>query len=166
MSLRNGAQLGETTGFVINPGNLKIEAFICQINNSKKPLYLLNQDVRDMSGGQILINDYEVLSEANDLLRLKDLIELNFIVIGKMVVTKNDQKLGRVKEFSVDNLSLYIQKIYIAQPIYKSLYGGQLIIDRNQIVEVTNTQIIVKDVLQPTKLKTVIRAAGSITGVV
>jgi len=165
-SLRNGAELGETTSFVINPANLKIEAFICHISNSIQPLYLLNQDIRDISSNKILINDYEALSEANDLFRLKDVIDLNFEVIGKMVVSKNGQKLGKVKEFSVDDTSLFIQKIYIYQPIYRSLYSGQLIIDRNQIIEVTNKQIIVKDLLQPTKLKTAIKVAGSITGVV
>jgi len=166
MSLRNGQLLGETTDFVINPANLKIVAFKCTINNSKQPLFLLNQDIRDMSDNKIFINDYEVLSEAKDLIRLKELIDLKFIIVGKMVVTKTKQKLGKVKEFSVDNTSLFLQKLYIAQPIYKNIYGGQLIIDRNQIVEVTNTQIIVKDILQPTKLKTVISTVGSVTGVV
>jgi uncharacterized protein YrrD len=166
VSLRNGRLLGDTIGFVINPANLKIEAFKCNINNSKQPLFLLNQDVRDMSDNKIFINDDEVLSEANDLIRIKELIDLNFIIIGKIVITKSKQKLGKVKEFSVDNSSLFLQKLYISQPIYKNIYGGQLIIDRSQIVEVTNTQIIVKDILQPTKLKTAISSVGSITGVI
>jgi len=166
MSLRNGHLIGDTTGFVLNPANLKIEAFKCNINNSKTPLYLLNQDIRDMSDNKIFVNDYEVLSEADELIRLKELIDLNFIVEGKMVITKSKQKLGRVKEFSVENTSLFLQKLYISQPIYKNIYGGQLIIDRNQIVEVTNTKIIIKDIDQPTKLKSVISAVGSVTGVV
>ena len=80
MSLRNGQLLGETTDFVINPANLKIVAFKCTINNSKQPLFLLNQDIRDMSDNKIFINDYEVLSEAKDLIRLKELIDLKFII--------------------------------------------------------------------------------------
>jgi uncharacterized protein YrrD len=119
-----------------------------------------------MTDNKIFINDFEVLSEANELIRLKELIDLNFIIVGKMVVTKSKQKLGKVKEFSVENTSLFIQKLYIAQPIYKNIYGGQLIIDRNQIVEVTNTQIIVKDIVQATRLKTIISTVGSVTGVV
>lgn len=166
MSLRNGHLIGDTTSLVLNPANLKIEAFKCNINKSKTPLYLLNQDIRDMTDNKIFINDFEVLSEANELIRLKELIDLNFIIVGKMVVTKSKQKLGKVKEFSVENTSLFIQKLYIAQPIYKNIYGGQLIIDRNQIVEVTNTQIIVKDIVQATRLKTIISTVGSVTGVV
>jgi uncharacterized protein YrrD len=153
ISLRNGGILGNVVGFIINPANLKIEALRCNINNSKTPLFLLNQDIRDISTDKILINDHDSLSEADDLIRLRDILDLNFILEGKSVYTKSKEKLGKVKEFAIDNSSFYIQKLYIAQPIYKSLYGGQLIIDRTQIIEITNTKIIVNDLLQPTKLK-------------
>lgn len=154
VSLRNGGILGSVSGFIINPANLKIEALKCNINNSKIPLYLLNQDIRDFNTNKILINDYESLSESDDLIRLKDILNLGFILEGKLVYTKSKQKIGKVKEFVIDTNSFYIQKLYIAQPIYKNLNGGQLIIDRLQIIEITNTKIIVNDLLQPTKLKT------------
>jgi sporulation protein YlmC with PRC-barrel domain len=155
-SLRNGYALGKTIDFIINPANLKIEALKCNITNSKPELFLLNQDIRDMTNNTILVNDYEVLSDANDLVRLKGLIDLGFSIIGKPVITKSKQRIGKVKEFAVDNTSYYIQKLYINQPLYKNLYGNQLVIDRNQIIEVTNSKIIIKDILQPTKSKATI----------
>ncbi len=165
LSLRNGGILGTIFGFVINPANLKIEALVCNINNTKQHMYLLNQDIRDMNNNKILINDYDSLSKADELIRMKELIELGFTLVGKPVITKSKQKIGKVREFSVDNTSFFIQKLYITQPIYKNLYGNQLIIDRAQIIEITNTKIVVNDLLQPTKLKASI-IAESVSGAI
>ncbi|HUY53391.1 MAG TPA: hypothetical protein VMV24_02325 [Candidatus Dormibacteraeota bacterium] len=165
ISLRNGQLLGETSGIIINPANLKIEVLRCSITNSKQELFLLNQDIRDLSDNKVLINDYEVLSEASELIRLKDLIDLDFKIIGKPVVTKNKQKLGRVKEFSVESIGFYIKKLYVNPPLYKNIYGNQLVVDRNQILEVTDSKIIIKDLLQPTKVNTAI-VAGSVSSAV
>ena len=96
---------------------------------------------------------------------MKELIELGFTLVGKPVITKSKQKIGKVREFSVDNTSFFIQKLYITQPIYKNLYGNQLIIDRAQIIEITNTKIVVNDLLQPTKLKASI-IAESVSGAI
>ncbi len=164
-SLRTGQALGETVNFVINPANLKIEALKCSITNSKTELFLLNQDIRDISNNIIVVNDYDVLSEASDLIRLKSLIDLGFTIVGKPVVTKDGQKLGKVREFSIDSIGFYIQKLYITQPLYKNLYGTQLVIDRNQIIEVTNSRIVIKDTLQPTKINATI-IPESLTGAI
>ena len=40
---------------------------------------------------------------------------------------------------------MYIQKMYITQPIMKSLKGGQLSIDRSQIIEITDKKIVVNN---------------------
>ncbi|HUY53021.1 MAG TPA: PRC-barrel domain-containing protein [Candidatus Dormibacteraeota bacterium] len=164
-SLRTGQSLGKTTSFLINPANLKIEALKCNITNSKTELFLLNQDIRDISNNIIVINDYDVLSEADDLIRLKSLIDLDFTIIGKPVITKNGQRIGKVREFSIDNIGFYIQKLYVTQPLYKNLYGYQLVVDRGQIIEVTNSKIVIKDILQPTKIKAAI-IPKSITGTI
>jgi uncharacterized protein YrrD len=165
ISIRNGRLVGKTSGYTINPANLKIEALRCRATDSNQELFLLNQDIRDMTGGKILINDYDALSEASDLIRLKDLIDLNFMIIGKAVVTKSKQRLGKVHEFAVEDTGFFIQKLYITQPLYRNIYGNQLVVDRNQIIEVTNSKIVIKDMLQPTKIKTAI-VAESVSGLV
>jgi hypothetical protein len=59
--------------------------------------------------------------------------------------------LGKVNDFAADSQTLYIQKLYIGQPLLKSLSGGQLSVDRTHIVEITNKKIVVQDILRPTK---------------
>ncbi len=134
---------------IINPKNLKVEGFYCEDRFEKQQLILLAQDIRDRVERGFVINDHEVLADPTELVRLKPILDLKFTLIGKPVVTVNKQRLGKVNDYAVDDVAMYIQKIYVGQSIIKSLASGSLSIDRNQIVEITDRKIIVQDPLKP-----------------
>lgn len=152
MSLRTTSIIATTLRPIINPNNLKIEGFYCQDHLERRQPILLTQDIRDMIPQGFVVNDYEVLTDPEELIRLKEVLSIDFNILGKTVVTTSKTRLGKVTDFSTDSQSFYIQKFYVSQPIYKSLNGGQLGIERNQVVEITNKHIIVKDPLQPTRV--------------
>jgi sporulation protein YlmC with PRC-barrel domain len=141
MSLRTGTQ-------IINPNNLKIEGFFCQDSVSRKELVLVAQDVRDIIAQGIVVNDYDVLMEPDDLVRLRDILSWRFELIGKQVVTDNKKKIGKVEDYATELESLYIQKLYVSQSIFKNFSGGNLGVDRSQIVEINEKQIVIHDPLQ------------------
>jgi len=151
LSLQTGGQLAVTSGLIINPNNLKIEGLYCLDRFSKKQLALLTQEIRDIIPQGIVVNDHEALAEPEELIRLKDILELQFELLGKTVVTVNKDRLGKVSDFAADNATLYVQKLYVSQSLLKSFSGGQLSIDRNNIVEITNRKIVVEEILKPTK---------------
>ena len=154
LSLRTGQPIAIITGAIINPNNLKIEGFYCQDTlDRKKQLVLLYQDIRDIIPKGLVVNDHEVLVEPDELVRLKDIMALNFELLGKATVTVNKDRLGKVNDYAVETETMYVQKLYVAQPILKSLTGGSLSIDRTQIVEITNRKIVVQDILKPTSVR-------------
>ncbi len=148
LSLHVGRPIATAVSPVINPNNLKIEGFYCEQQKSRTMKILLSQDIRDMLPQGFVVNDEDVLTSPDELIRLKGIINLGFDVIGKQVVTTGKQKLGKVNDYSVDTEGLFIQKLYVTQSIFKSFTGGSLIIDRSQIVEITNKNIIVNDLSQ------------------
>jgi sporulation protein YlmC with PRC-barrel domain len=148
LSLRTGNAIATVTGPIINPNNLKIEGFYCQDKFNKKELILLYQDIRDILPQGYVVNDHDVLSEAEDLVRLKAILDLNFELIGKQVVTVSKQKVGKVNDYAADTETMFIQKIYVAQSIVKSFSGGSLSIDRTQINEITPSRVIINDLLK------------------
>lgn len=152
MSLRTGELVAMTSSAIINPKNLKIEGFFCVDKVEKRQPILLTQDIRDVIPQGFVINDYEALSDEEDLVRLQEILGLDFNLVGKPVITVNKERLGKVDDYSAESQTFFIQKIYVAQPLFKSLKSSQLGIDRNQIVEINNKQIIVKDLIQPTKV--------------
>lgn len=147
MSLRTGSPIASIIGPIINPDNLKIEGFYCQDAFSKQELVLLYQDIRDMLPQGFVVNDHDVLVEAEELVRLKDVIALNFELTGKQVVTVDKQKVGKVSDYATETETMFIQKIYVSQSLVKSFTGGSLSIDRTQVQEITPRKIIINDLL-------------------
>lgn len=151
LSLRTGAQVGTALRPIINPNNLKIEGFYAQDRFQKGQVILLAQDIRDSLPQGFVVDDHEVLTPPEELIRLKDVLALNFDLMDKPVVTDKKKRLGKISDYAVEAETLYIQKLYVSQSIIKSLTGGQLSIDRDQVVEITSRKIIVQDPLQPKK---------------
>jgi uncharacterized protein YrrD len=149
MSLRTGTQVATVLGPIINPNNLKIEGFMCQDSTKKNALLILvNQDIRDIIPQGFVVNDYDVLTEPGELVRLQKVIAMHFQLLGKQVATAGKHRLGKVEDYAVDLTSMYIQKMYVSQSLFRNFSGGNLGIDRSQIVEITDKKIIVQDLLQ------------------
>lgn len=148
MSLRTGLPVATTLSPIINPDNLKIEGFYCLDRFTKLTLVLLYQDIRDVLVQGIVINDHDVLSEPSDLIRLKRVMDIQFDVMGKKVVTTSGSKLGKVTDYAVEVETMYIQKLYVSRNILKDFAGGNLGIAREQVQETTNKKIVVSDPLE------------------
>ncbi len=148
LSLRTGGVVATAVEPIINPNNLKVEGFYCDDRFEKNQLILLTQDIRDRVERGFVINDHEVLAEPEELIRLEKVLKLRFTLIGKPVVTVNKHRLGKINDYAVDDTALYVQKIYVGQSVLKSFTGGNLSIDRNQIVEITDRKIVVQEPLK------------------
>lgn len=148
LSLRTGSVIASIIGPIINPDNLKIEGFYCQDRFDKQQLVLLYQDIRDILPQGYVVNDHDVLAEPDELIRLKKVMDLDFELVGKQVVTVGKEKVGKVSDYATETTTMYIQKIYVAQSIIKSLTGGSLSIDRTQINEITPRRIIINELME------------------
>lgn len=149
LSLRTGGVVATTTLPIINPTNLKIEGFYCNdAFQRKNTVVLLYQDIRDIIPQGFVVNDHDALAEPDELIRLKDIMDLKFDLMGKPVKTVSKQKIGKVVDYATETSSMYVQKIYVGQSLLRNLTGGSLGIDRTQIVEITDRKIIVQDLAQ------------------
>ena len=63
-------------------------------------------------------------------------------------------KLGKVVDFTVDVLDFRIMQLVVKRPILKALLDSELVIGRSEIIEVTDTKIIVKNEVSKTNKKT------------
>jgi hypothetical protein len=143
MSLRTGSQIAVAAEPVINPHNLKIMGWWC-VGPANQRLVLLAEDVRESLTDGLAVNNEEALSEPADLVRHKEILDIKFELMDKPVKTKS-QKLGRVSDYSYND-GLFIQKLYVARPLRKVFTSEDtLLIDRQQILEVTDKYILVHD---------------------
>jgi uncharacterized protein YrrD len=151
LSLRTGSQIAQIFGFIMNPDNLKIEGFYCHDRLDKKDLVLLYQDIRNIISQGIIVNDHDVLSAPDILVRLQEIIKLDFLLIGKTVETIDKQRVGKVKDFAIDSETFFVQKIYVGRSLMKSFNNSQLSIDRSQVIEITDNKIIIQELLKSDK---------------
>ena len=95
--------------------------------------------------GLVIDHDELLMSHDEDMVRLKKITDLNFQLIGKDVETESGRKVGRVTRYAVDTKSFGIMQINVAQPMTVNFGKAEVIIHRNQIMNVTDKKIIVKD---------------------
>lgn len=143
MSLRTGGQVGIANEPIINPHNLKVVGWWCSTQGSSN-LVLLAEDVREMMPQGLAINDEDALSTPDELVRHRDILDIKFQLLDKQVKTKR-HKLGKVSDFSYSD-GMLVQKLYVSKPMTKIFSADDLLlIDRTQIIEVTDSYILVRD---------------------
>lgn len=145
MSLRTGMPVAKVETAIINPNNLYIEGWFVKESRKKESMILLSADIRDVLPQGFAINDQEVLSAQDELVRLKKILELDFKILHLKVVSESGKGYGKVSDYAFETSNFFIQKIYAGQSIVKNFSGGSLSIDRSQIIEVTNRRIVIED---------------------
>lgn len=142
VSLRSGGRIAMAEKPVINPHNLKILGWWCATPEGRR--VLLSEEIRDNIPDGLAVDDESALSEPSDLVRDREILNIEYELIDKPVRTKS-QKLGKVSDYSYND-GLFVQKLYVARPLRKILStDDMLLIDREQILEVTDKYILVRD---------------------
>lgn len=155
MSLQNGGQLGTTAQAIIDPRKLQIVAYYATGPRIQEPSVLHAGDIREIGPLGIIVDSADnIMTLDEDLVRLQEVIDLKFEIIGLPVVDEQKQKLGKVIEYTLETEGFFIQKIHVSQSLLKNITNSNLIIHRTQIVELTDNCIVVKSstVQEPLKL--------------
>lgn len=145
MSLQTGTKIAETSDFIIDPRQLKIVAFYCEGPQlDVRPAILNVSDIREMSNIGIIVDSSDVLMSPNDLVRLQEIINFHFSLDDKKVVDENGRKLGAVANFTIDSDSLFIVKLQVQPKLFAAFQQTELTIDRSQIIQVTDKEVVVQ----------------------
>ncbi len=143
LSLRTGTIVGSIVGHLINPHKLRVDALWCKVGGFKQPKLLLVQDIREVSPRGVIIDDHEILVDPEDVIRLKAIIDLQFDLIDKKVISGR-LPIGKVADYALEGDGFIIQKIYVEPNIWNKIKTSRLTIDRSQIIEVSHRYVKVK----------------------
>ncbi|CAN5369524.1 hypothetical protein BH10PAT4_BH10PAT4_3370 [soil metagenome] len=144
LGLQTGAKLANITTPVVDPANLKVIAYVLEGPLlSEQPSLLLTDDIRELSSIGMIVDSNDEFIGLNDVIKVEELFELGFSVIGMTVIDETNHKLGKVDDYSVDTQSFVIQQLNVKRGIIKGLTETELLIHQSQIVEINDKQIIV-----------------------
>jgi sporulation protein YlmC with PRC-barrel domain len=146
LSVQDSGRIATISNTIVDPDTLKIIAF--RVKGALGPdggNVLDANSVREYSEFGLVIDSSDELVKDDDVVKISNVIGLNFSLIDLKVETKKGSKLGRVLDFTVTNDNFSVQQIIVKRPAIKSFWDSELIIPRSEIVEITDYKIIVKD---------------------
>lgn len=145
MSLQTGTRLAETKAALIDPANLKIIAY--ELDGPmlvERPSYIRIADVRELSGIGMIVDSSDEFIGEDDVIAIKKLNDLGFLLNGMTVVDEMKHKLGKVEDYSIDTDSFIVQQLTVKRGVIKSLTDTALLVHRSQIIEINDKHIIVR----------------------
>lgn len=144
LSLHTASRIAEVKGLVIDPNFLKVVAFEISAVSSRQSLFLEASSVREFSKMGMIVDSDEEFVEKDDVIKLKETIDLGFSLDNMKVVSKKKAMLGRIEDFIINTEDFQIMQLIVKRPIYKALIDPELVIGRSDIHEINDSEIIVK----------------------
>lgn len=145
MGLQTGQELARTAAPVIDPRSLTIVAYEVEGPNlNVQPSLLRVADMREFSDIGMIVDSSDEFIALDDVIKIKEVYDFHFQLIGMQVKDEKDRKLGKVTDYSVEISDFVIQQLLVRRPLMRSLSDSELTIHRSQIVEITDTYIVVR----------------------
>lgn len=153
LSLRSGGVISTIESIIVDPNDLKILGFFLNKNTVSfdSGAILDVRSVREFSHLGMIIDSDEELLNVGDVVKIDEMVKLNFQPIHFKVKTQNKTNVGTVIDYTIDVNDFYIQQLTVKRPILKSFIDPELIINRSEILEINDEAIIVKDELAKQK---------------
>lgn len=144
MSLQTGAKIADISDAIVDPSNLHVVAYKLSGSQLGDEDLLLTQDIREVSNIGMIIDSVDELVVQGDMVKLKELFELKFKLIGKTVIDDTKSKVGTVQDYGVDPIDFNIYQLHIKRPLIRSLQTSHAIVNRSQIIEINNKNVVVR----------------------
>src|SRR3989338_5239790 len=147
-SLRTQAKIAKVDDFLFDPRNGRIPAVIVLpkgiIGLQNQPLLLPAEDILEWQNKLVFIQDEESLTPPKEIVRLKELVDDHFDLIGLRVVTESGQKIGQVEDYIVETNLLQINKLVVRRQLWW-FFSFQEVISLKRVISMDEKQVIIKD---------------------
>ena len=157
LSLHVGGEIAVTRDAIVDPEDLRIIAYTLDgplMRDPENGNILITDDVREISQNGMIIDSIDRLVNREDIIRLDQVMNLNFNLIGLKVVTQGGKKLGKIVDYTFDSQSFSIFQLIVQRPMFSSLNDPQLTINRSQIIEIDDYKITIKHDKEQVEKKT------------
>ncbi|HEU5187212.1 MAG TPA: hypothetical protein VFT87_01780 [Candidatus Saccharimonadales bacterium] len=152
VSLQTGQELARPTQPIIDPRHLHLVAFYCEGPNlDATPAVLYTDDIREVSSIGLIVNSAENIMSPEDLVRLQQVLNFNFVLQDKPVVDDLGNKIGKISHYAVEATTFFIIKLHVRPPLLQAWQTAERIIDRSQIIEINDKHIVVKSATKKAK---------------
>lgn len=148
MGLREGHEAGRIRDLVIDPETGRLLAYLVEFGLLRGPRIIAASDVREISPDLAIIDSSDDITTPDEIIRVADLLDSRFRLIGSRVVTESGDRLGKVSDYAVDVITHSLERL----DVKGGLSGRELLISRTEIVRIEPGEVVVRDQLIPAKI--------------
>lgn len=149
MALQTGSQLAVAGEPVIDPRNLQIVAYHLEANVfSKEKMLLRIAEIRELSRLGYIIDSGEDFILPDDVIKIKEILDLDFHLKGIKVVDKNGKNVGKVVDFTINLATFTIQQLIVKRSLFLRLSDTELTIPTQKIIEITDEKIVIDNEIE------------------
>lgn len=148
LSLHMTSRIGTVRDLIINPNNLEVIALVVDRLRRSDEIVLPVASVREFSKMGLIIDSEDEFVGAGDVVKIAEIIKLDFQLKNLNVRTNSGKKLGYVKDFLLSTNDFAIERLIVHRPVLFSLSDAEFYIARSQIIKVTNRNLIVEDLAE------------------
>lgn len=147
------AKIGIVKDLVISPDDGAILGIIIGIGLMYlNPKIITWQDIRSLAKDGVVTSSSDDLLPMKEVIRIKNLLESHFNLIGLPVFTASDEKLGKVYDYTIET----------ALGQLKSIICPGRIITKSKIIRIESKKIIVASGVKKIEPKIQLRAEPSV----
>lgn len=145
MSIQTGKEIAVINNVLVDPDSLKIIAFILDGPNlDQYPSFLRLEDIRELSDIGFIVDSSDEFIGLDDVIKIKDIFEEEFDLVGMTVIDTHRQKIGTVNEIFFSTLTFEIEQLSVLPPLMKRFTDSEKLIHTSQIKKITDDTIIVR----------------------
>ena len=144
-----GEIVGTVSGMLADPDTGVIEGFFVRIPGafSSQQLFLSRVDILHW-GTRIAVRSADVLTPAEDVVRLRRLLSHERPILGQPMITESGERLGTCKDIQFSTTDFRFEWLFP-----KKLFRWSIPVSASQILEVRHDAIVIRDTTNPSAEK-------------
>ena len=136
------SKIGEITQLLIEPENGSLLGFLIKSDGFFSAQKVLSAvDIREWDPNGLVTESIENLVDPNEIVRIKEVLDKNIILIGMSAKTESGKRLGVVEDLLIDTDTNSVAKYYL-----KDLLGKSRVLTSDKVSRIDKAIIFTDDV--------------------
>lgn len=137
--------VGEVSRVLIDPKDGALVGIEIKGENEEEVRYIPPTEIKGFGNGLVLIKDLNSLSTADEVIKIKEVLDQKIEIIKSKVYFEDGRYLGRVDDATINLKISTLEKIYVNPRLSTKFFSECLIISAKSIVKIEPKKITIKD---------------------
>ncbi|RJO61569.1 hypothetical protein C4544_02440 [candidate division WS5 bacterium] len=144
ISRQEHAILGTLSDVIIHPKDKKAVGMVLETGREDIKAVFNASDVVGIGTNFIMIKSADNLSPPDEIIRLKEILDLGIELNGSKVVDEDGRHLGKIRDWSVDLKTMYLSRLYVVSASWIKALSQDLIISGDNVIRIEKGRVIVR----------------------